>query len=102
MAMCRRFAVMPPARRQIRVDLSGGRRYLDAEWDLPDGSVVVLEVDGRHHLDVAAWQDDIRRERGVVATGRRVLRATTVELRLEPHALAADLLAVGVPRVVRS
>lgn len=100
--MCRRFSLIPPPRRQVRLDLAGQRRYLDAEWDLPDGTVVVLEVDGRHHLDVAAWQDDIRRERAVVVTGRRVLRATTVELRVEPEVIATDLLAIGVPRVVRS
>ena len=76
-------------------------RYLDCEWDLPRGENVVLEVDGQHHLRVEHWQADMRRERGVVISGRRVLRATATEVRAEAHAVASDLVAIGVPRVVR-
>ena len=72
-------------------------RYLDAEWRLPDGRILVLEVDGSHHLDVGQWEADVRRERSVVLTGRLVLRATAFEVRTEPHLLAADLRAAGVP-----
>ena len=71
---------------------------LDGEWELPDGSVVVLEIDGAHHLSVEHWQSDMLRERGVVIGGSRVLRATAAEVRLEPHAIVADLIACGVPR----
>ena len=52
-----------PARASRR-DTAGRRRYLDAEWDLPNGEIVVLEIDGGHHLDVAHWQADMKRERG--------------------------------------
>lgn len=95
--LCRRFGLVPPRRQQRRRDSSGRSRYLDAEWTLPNGEVLVLEVDGRHHLDVASWQDDIRRERSVVVSRRWVLRATGLELRLEPAAVARDLRAMGVP-----
>ena len=37
----------------------------------------------RHHLDVENWQADMRRERAVVITGRRVLRATRSRFALE-------------------
>ena len=96
--LCRRFGLEPPRRQVQRVDLDGRVRYLDCEWDLPQGQLAVLEVDGRHHLDVWNWQADMRRERALVVSGRRVLRATNLELRLEPAVVARDLLALGVPR----
>lgn len=99
--MCRRFGLVPPRRQVERLDLDGMLRYLDCEWDLPDGRQAVLEVDGRHHMDAQSWQADMRRERALVVSGRCVLRATNLELRLEPAAVARDLLALGVPsRVV--
>ena len=99
-ALCRTFGIRQPDRQVVRRDPSGRRRYLDCEWTLPDGSVVVLEVDGAHHMDARHWEADIRRDRQEVAAGRRVLRCTAFEARHEPDVIAADLLAVGVPRVV--
>lgn len=95
--VCERFGIAPPTRQAIRRDSAGRRRYLDCEWTLPDGTVVVLEIDGSHHMDVANWQDDMRRERSVVRRRAMVLRATAFELRLEPHLVAADLITIGVP-----
>jgi hypothetical protein len=95
--LCRRFGLVPPIRQVIRRDAAGRRRYLDAEWRLPNGEIVVLEVDGSHHLDVANWQADMKRERSVVVTRRRLLRATAFEVRLEAAVIAADLRALGVP-----
>lgn len=94
--LCRRFGLQEPQRQRVRHDRAGRRRYLDCEWDLPGGAVV-LEVDGSHHLLVEHWEADMRRERDVVLSGRRVLRATANELRHDPAALAADLAAAGVP-----
>jgi hypothetical protein len=100
--LCRRFGLQEPDRQIKRSDRHGRPRYLDAEWKLPSGRRVVLEVDGAHHLDVENWQADMRRERGVVIGGAQVLRATSVEVRIEPSQIAADLIAIGVPRVVRT
>jgi hypothetical protein len=94
---CRRFGLTVPARQVRRRDPSARIRYLDAEWYLPDGETVVLEVDGAHHMAVEHWAADMRRERAIVVSGRRVLRATNFELRLEPAAIMADLRALGVP-----
>ena len=96
--LCRRHGLVLPRRQVHRVDADGRDRYLDCEWELRSGELVVLEVDGRHHLDARQWQDDVRRERGLVVSGRRVLRATNLELRLDPERLARDLIAIGVPR----
>lgn len=98
-AMCRKLGLRPPDRQRIRRDRNGRNRYLDCEWSLADGSVVVLEVDGGHHMLVEHWGSDMKRERGVVISGRRVLRATAFEARHEQAALAADLEAIGIPRI---
>jgi very-short-patch-repair endonuclease len=63
---------------------------------------VVLEVDGSHHFEVPSWQADMRRERAVVIGGAQVLRATSVEVRVEPAQIVNDLVAIGVPRLVRT
>lgn len=96
-AVCRKYGLIPPNRQVRRRDQQGRWRYLDCEWDLPSGETVVLEVDGGHHMDVAHWQEDIRRERGIVISRRWVLRATALEVRLEPVVIVADLKAMGVP-----
>ncbi len=96
--LCRRFGLAPPRRQSIRRDRSGRKRYLDCEWSLSDGRVVVLEIDGSHHAAVEHWEADIKRERGIVLSGRHVLRATANEARNDQAAIAADLLAIGVPR----
>ena len=98
--ICRRFGIQEPDRQVKRFDTHGRLRYLDAEWKLGDGRRVVLEVDGAHHLDVQSWQADMRRERGLVVRGAQVLRATAIELRVEPALIVADLCSIGVPRVV--
>jgi hypothetical protein len=96
-AICRRYGLVPPQRQTSRRDQQGRWRYLDCEWDLPSGEIVVLEIDGGHHMDVAHWQADMRRERGVVISRSWVLRATSLEVRLEPAVIVADLKAMGVP-----
>src|SRR5215217_5085943 len=98
-AICRRYRLVPPQRQSRRRDQRGAWRYLDCEWDLPSGEIVVLEIDGAHHMDVAQWQADMRRERGIVISRRWVMRATALEVRLEPRVIVADLRAMGVPHV---
>jgi very-short-patch-repair endonuclease len=79
------------------VDTDGRRRYLDCEWELPDGRVVVLEIDGSFHLKVGNWWRDMKRERAVVLSRSTVLRCASIELRLEPWEVIADLRRAGVP-----
>jgi hypothetical protein len=96
--LCRRFGLEPPDRQRIRRDREGRKRYLDCEWRLPDGRLVVLEIDGSHHLEVKHWEADMRRERDIVIGGRAVLRCSANEARLDQASIAADLLAIGVPQ----
>ncbi|MDQ3417043.1 MAG: hypothetical protein M3474_08150 [Actinomycetota bacterium] len=99
--VCRRHGLAEPHRQRMRRDSSGRRRYLDCEWDCDDGTVLVLEVDGLHHLEAAHWVRDMQRERAFVRPDRRVLRCANVELRVDPTDLVADLIANGVPRRFR-
>ena len=96
-AMCRRFGLRSPDRQVVRRDPSGRRRYLDCEWRLADGTVVVLEIDGAHHLEVEHWEADMRRERKIVRSRQFVLRATAAEVHLDPADVCGDLRAMGVP-----
>jgi len=99
--ICREAGLVEPERQRIRKDGQGRRRYLDCEWDLPDGRVIVLEIDGSFHMKTEHWWRDMRRERRVVITGRTVLRCASIEVRLEPHEIVLDLAAIGVPRAGR-
>jgi very-short-patch-repair endonuclease len=83
----------------VRKDASGRRRHFDCEWNLPDGRVLVLEIDGSFHMHTENWWKDMQRERSVVTGGGVVLRCASVEIRLEPGRIAGDLLAMGVPLV---
>ena len=96
--VCRRAGLVAPARQRVRRDQNGRKRYVDCEWVLPDGRVVVLEVDGSQHMEVEQWWADMPRQRGVTGWGRLVLRCAAIELRVTPQAVAADLAAAGVPR----
>jgi hypothetical protein len=100
--MCRGFGLVPPRRQTGRTDHTGRRRWTDCEWDLPDGSLLVLEVDGGFHMEVEHWHDDLRRARQITGPGRIVVRCSAYEVRHETVQLVADLRALGVPRVPES
>lgn len=94
---CRQAGLQPPDRQTVRRDKQGRRRYLDCEWRLPDGRMLVLEVDGAQHMQVEHWWADMPRERGVVISGRTVLRCSAMEMRVSPADVIDDLRAAGVP-----
>ena len=95
--LCSAADLRPPYRQSVRRDKQGRRRYLDCEWLLDDGRVVVLEVDGSFHMRTTHWWKDMQRERAVVISGRTILRCASIEIRLEPDAIVDDLIAVGIP-----
>ncbi len=95
--LCRRHALADPHRQRRRPDRDGTTRWTDCEWDLPDGTVLMLEVDGALHLDATTWTADKRRARRLAGPGRIQLSCTALELRTEPHEVALDLVALGVP-----
>jgi hypothetical protein len=95
--LCDEHGLARPTRQVVRLDKQGRRRYLDCVWVLSDGRVIVLEVDGSFHAEVIAWWTDMKRERAVVVQGDTVLRCSSLELRLEPLDIVADLRRIGVP-----
>jgi hypothetical protein len=95
--MCRRFSMRPPDRQRIRKDRAGKRRWTDCEWDLPDGTTLVLEVDGAFHIEVRQQGDDFKRARRITTRKRIVVRCSAYELRHETEEVAVDLIALGVP-----
>ncbi len=96
--LCRAWGMAPPRRQKKRRDRAGRLRFTDCEWDLPDGRVLVLEIDGGFHIDVENYTEDVQRHRGLTTDRRVVVRCTTYEVRHEPVGLMRDLLALGVPR----
>jgi len=96
--MCRTHGLAQPARQVKRRDADGRLRFTDCEWRLPDGRILVLEVDGAFHMEVEHWEDDLARQRALAATDRVVIRCTSRELRDEPDRVARDLVNLGVPR----
>lgn len=95
--MCRAHGFPVPNRQTPHRDASGRLRYTDAEWRLADGRLLILEVDGPHHMSVEHWEADIERERDlVVATGAIVLRCTAQELRQGGAAVALALKRLGL------
>ena len=94
--MCRRHHLPGPRRQTARLDAAGRRRFTDCEWDLPDGTTVVLEVDGSFHMEVRQWTDDLRRTRRLTSRDRLVVRCTAYELLHEADEVARDLRALGV------
>jgi hypothetical protein len=94
--ICRQFGLPKPRRQGSRRDSRGRQRYTDCEWVLPDGTVLVLEVDGAFHMEVEHWEDDLARQRRLTTPGRMVVRCTARELRDDPHAVVRDLMALGL------
>jgi hypothetical protein len=97
--LCRDAGLPEPVRQRVRLDVHGRRRYLDAEWDLPDGGVLILEIDGIGHMDPTRWYDDLMREAElVIDRPHRVIRLPATAARLERARVQAVLArALGRP-----
>jgi Protein of unknown function (DUF559) len=89
--LCRRAGLPAPVQQSIRIGSDGTRRYLDAEWRLPDGTRLVVEIDGAVHLAAPRWFADQLRQNEITLTGSVVLRFPSVVVRTEP-ALVIDQL----------
>jgi len=78
-ALARSAGIGPPVRQAVRVDSSGRRRYLDADF----GGFSV-EIDGAAHLlPLSYWSDMARQNDLVITSGRPILRFPTVSLRID-------------------
>ena len=84
-------------RQKRRRDRPGALRFTDCEWDLPDGRVLVLEIDGAFHLDVENYTEDVQRHRRPDDRPAHRRPVHVLEVRHEPVGLMRDL-GVGSPR----
>ena len=90
-SLIRRAGLPAPRRQAFRRDASGRRRYVDLEVDLPDGTVLAIEVDGSHHLDVRHWWSDQQRQNDLAEAGRLLARFPADVVRTEPEAVVEVL-----------
>jgi Protein of unknown function (DUF559) len=93
--LAKRAGLAPPRRQVVRHQPGGRKRYVDAEFDLPDGQLLVVEIDGAVHLRPQTWWDDMARQNELVIGGSPVLRFSSVDVRLEPDRVVDQLRRVG-------
>jgi very-short-patch-repair endonuclease len=82
--LVRRFGLPEPDRQMLRQD-GQGRRWLDAVWEKER---LVVEVDGRWHMDTRAWWADMQRDNELTVDGYRVLRFPAFVVRENPEVVA--------------
>jgi hypothetical protein len=85
---CRRHRFPKPSM-NVRLDSAGRRRYLDAQFVRPDGSVVDVEIDGGVHLNLTTRWLDTAKDNDAVLAGRVSLRFPSIALYTDdPRAVA--------------
>ncbi len=90
---CRRRGLPKPRMQVRRVDAEASTRYTDAEFRLPGGRLLIVEIEGAGHFDIGSWRADLARHNGLAAvTGAMILHVTGWEIRHDPDPFF-DLLA---------
>ncbi|AEG43174.1 hypothetical protein [Isoptericola variabilis] len=91
--LCRARSLPEPRRQERRRDARGRLRFLDAEWTLPGGRRLHVEIDGVGHMEVGRWYDDLMRDAELLPDERTVrLRFPAMAVRAEPERVV-DVLA---------
>ncbi len=93
--LCRRYGLPEPVRQAVRVEPTGRRRYLDAEWVTRSGRRLVAEIDGALHLAARRWWEDQLRQNEIVLGGNLVLRFPSAIVRHE-ELIVVDQLRRGM------
>jgi hypothetical protein len=94
--LAQRAGLLPPRRQRLRREPGGKVRWLDAEFDLPDGTALVVEVDGAAHTQVESWLDDSDRQNEIVIGGQPVLRFPSLTVRLNEQRVIDQLRRMRV------
>ena len=89
--IARRVGLPPPLQQSIRVDASGRRRYLDADF-----GAFSVEVDGGLHLLTLNYWNDARRQNDLVIGGDRILRFPSIAFRVDMPTVEAQLRRAGI------
>jgi hypothetical protein len=88
--LARRYGLPEPQRQVFRLDSDGRRRWLDCYWE---SARLVVEVDGRWHMEARAWWADMRRDNELTVNGYRVLRFPAFAVRDHPELVAWQIAA---------
>jgi hypothetical protein len=94
--LARRAGLLQPRRQRLRREPGGKVRWLDAEFDLPDGTVLVVEVDGAVHMQPESWWNDADRQNEVVIGRQPVLRFPSLMIRLNEARVVDQLRRMRV------
>ena len=81
---CRKRGLPSPDRQTARLDSRGVRRYTDVEFRI-GGKVLIVEIDGVHHLDAEVSLEDQWRANEFTMQGHTVLRVPGLALRTDPE-----------------
>lgn len=84
----RAFQLPEPARQRV-LRHNDGRYFLDAYWEEYD---LAVEVDGRPHMDVTAWDADLDRANEIVLDRRTMLRFTSFAVRSRATMVGSTLV----------
>jgi hypothetical protein len=88
--LARRAGLAEPRRQAMRREPNGTVRYIDAEFDLPDGTTWPSRSTALH-LKPLSWWDDMTRQNELVIGGQPVLRYPSVTIRLEQASVVDQL-----------
>jgi hypothetical protein len=89
--LARRAGLPPPRRQVLRREPNGKARYVDAEFELPDGTVLAVEIDGAVHLEPLTWWDDMDRHNELIIAGHPTMRFPSMAIRLTPDVVVDRL-----------
>ena len=89
--LARRAGLPLPRRQALRREPNGKIRYVDAEFDLPDGTLLAVEIDGAMHLQPFSWWDDMDRQNEIVIGRQPVLRFPSLTVRLNEERVVDQL-----------
>ena len=94
--LARRAGLGRPLRQVLRREPNGRARYVDAAFDLPDGSTLLVEIDGAVHLKALNWWDDLSRQNELLIGGDRLLRFDSVTMRLHAERVVDQLVRMRI------
>jgi hypothetical protein len=81
-------------RPQVEVATPDGGRWFDLAVDLPDGRLLLLEVDGMHHVDPSVRLKDAAKDAAAIAAGHQVLRIPVLGLRASEATIIRQLTSI--------
>ena len=96
---CRRRGLPEPRMQVRRRDATGRARCTDAEFALPDGGLLIVEINGAGHDAPGHSADDTMRNSALARiTGAHVIPVPSWQLRADPDRVFAEIAAWLRPR----